>query len=518
MSLLFDSPASRALLPATLYRFVAGVDSDFVVMPSSEMGVLNDPMASLLKSGRFPLTAEALLAELDATNVLPKQSSFLISEAGQISPETFPTLPRDMRLVVVRGNSAEADLVISTGGVGERDKVFLQVVGWDEPAGCFNFYMRLAAAWVFAGNSFHALTAPSRGEGCFDSHVNGGLVMKEMKQPWLNWDSMNATILLADDDPLRTNPIYLSRSGAEALEPVVRGGISRWTRSRIKRSVTPDRKITDADLLLRPLCATTTVNLTSSATASKSAAGHPGTAFPLPLGFWLNADLLLDSLEIPADFDLPAATGQLYADALARYDFAVVQGDFRLPGDAFFAFVVPEASFEDTDVVDQLLRNGIITPHLAASILMVDFPNPVFSERRAALLPYMPARATLSGPAGGLSEQIAEAVSRGRAVNGAGSPEAEFISNWEIDESQWRNVFALRLQSYMAAVSTRVRSDSGFDDYVRLAESRRREFREMRLNEFTLSLPVTNIPSDAPRLKMSADGTIRETTASTPSI
>jgi hypothetical protein len=275
--------------------------------------------------------------------------------------------------------------------------------------------------------------------------------------------------------------------------------------------VTAAGVIVNADWLLRQLCTTTTVNLTSTTVASKAAVDDPAAMLSLPLGFWLNADVLLNApLEIPADFILPGVTGSLYADSLIRYDFALVQDNFRESGDTFFAFVVPEVSFEDIDVMNQMVNAGILTAHFVASILMVDFPNPVFSLARAKLLQYMPSAATLQPAAGGLSRQIAEVISSAAQGQSADSPEAEFKANWELGESDWKNIFASKIESYMTAVSKRISSVEGFDDYVRLAESRRREFKTMRLNEFSLTLPVTNIPWGAPLLQMQSDGAIHE--------
>jgi hypothetical protein len=457
---LTEDTAPEVLQPLTLYRFIMGADSDFTVMSPSEVAELNDPMAALLKQGKFPLAVEAVLRELDASGTLPQQSSFLISEAGQIPPGQAPLLHRDMRFAIVRGQSSNADLAISTSAVGDPETVFLQVAGWDDPAGLFNYYMRISGTWVWAGNSYHALKHPSRGNGCFDSHVNGSLVMKELKQPWMNWQSENATIALADNDPLRQNALYQSLSGAENLESIVRAGISQWTASRLKHAVA--------------------------------------------------ADILLNSLEIPADFTPPSATGKLYADSLVRYDFALAQDDFRRRGDTFFAFIVPEASFEDIDVVNQMVSAGILTAHFVASILMVDFPNPVFSPARARLLQYVPTTATIDPAAGGLSQQIAQVISQAAQGQPADSPEAEFKTNWELADLDWKNVFATEIETYMTAVSNRISSVEGFDDYVRLAESRRREFKHMRLNEFSLTLPATNIPIDAPLLQMQRDATIHE--------
>lgn len=498
------------LASSTAYRFVMGVDSEPTVMPQSQLDSLADPMGVLLRQGKFPLTLHDLLAEVDAAGMLPLQRSYLVSEAGQIPLAETGSLQRDLRFAITRARATNVDLLISTSAAGDPAATFLQVMGWDETAGRFNYYMRLGPTWVWAGDSYSALAPESRGQGCFDSHVNGSLVMKELKQPWLHWQSMNATILLAPDDPLRRNPLYQSLSGAEDLELTVRAGVSRWTGVRLKHAVTSDGRVTDLDRLLRQLCTTTAVNLASSVTASSTVVRSPGKPLTLPLGLWLNVDSLLDDLGLPARFVPPSVPGQLYLDSLVRYDFALVEGEFRQPGDAFFAFVVPEAAFEDIEVVNQLVRRKMISAHFAASVLMVDFPNPVFSPARVKLLAYVPAAATLDPAGGGVSQQVAEVIVQAVDSLPADSPEAQFADHWRLADADWRDVFASRIQDYVNAVTLRIGTDQGFDDYVRLAESRRREFKSSRLNEFTLTLPVTNIPPDAPLLQMNEDGTISE--------
>jgi hypothetical protein len=502
------------LAPSTVYRFVMGVDSEPVAMPQAELDSLADPMGLLLRQGKFPLTVNDVLAAVDAAGKLPLQKSYLVSEAGQIPPAEAGSLQRDLRFAITRAQAANVDLLISTSAVADPQTTFLQVAGWDTAAGRFNYYMRIDQSWVWTGDSYSALAPESRGQGCFDSHVNGSLVLKELKQPWINWQSMNATIVVARDDPLRENPLYKSLSGAEDLELTVRVSVGRWTAARLKHVVTPDGRISDLDRLLRQLCTSTTVNLASSVTASRNVARVASESLTLPLGFWLNVDSLLDDLGIPAQFAPPSVPNQLYLDSLVRYDFALVEGEFRQPGDTFFAFVVPEAAFEDIEVVNQMVRRNMITAHFAASVLMVDFPNPVYSPARAALLTYVPTVAVLDPAGGGVSQQIADAIAQAADGLPADSPEAQFMDNWRLSDSDWRNIFAARIQRYLGAVNDRVSTTEGFDDYVRLAESRRREFKRMRLNEFALTLPVTNIAPDAPLLQMNQDGTISEKTVS----
>lgn len=498
------------LAPSTVHRFVMGVDSEAVVMPPSELDRLGDPMGSLFRQGRLPLTLDDLLAEVDAAGSLPLQKSYLAGEAGQIAPADAESLQRDLRFVITRAQAADVQLFISTSAVADQQTTFLQVVGWDEAAGRFNFYMRINQSWVWTGDSHTALAAESRGQGCFDSHVNGSLVIKELKQPWINWQSMNATIVLAADDPLRNNPLYQSLSGAEDLEFTVRRGVSRWTAKRLKHEVTPEGQLNNLDHLLRQLCTSTTANLVSSVTTSRAVAGNPARPLTLPLGFWLNADSLLDDLGIPASVVSPSVPGQLYLDSLDHYDFALVEGEFRQAGDTFFAFVVPEAAFEDIEVINQMVRQNIITAHFAASVLMVDFQNPVFSPARATLLAYVPTTAILNPTGGGVSQLIGDVIAQAAQDLPATSPEVQFMDTWALAESDWRDASAARIESYTRAITARISTAEGFDDYVRLAESRRREFKRLRLNEFALTLPVTNIPLNAPLLQMSQNGTISE--------
>lgn len=492
------------LRPGTLYRGVSGVDRGPVPMPAEQFAGLRDPMATVFfRRGRWPMTLEEVLDGLTRAGELPAQSVYLISEAGQIPPHEAPGLRRDFRFAITRAAPGkDPDLLVSS----DPGSVFLQVAAWDPVARVFNYYMRISPAWVWTGDSWSALAPESRGKGCFDSHVNGSVVMKELKQPWSNWQSMSATIQLAPDDPLRDNPLYRQVIGAERLELTVKGLVSRWTAARLS-AVVENGIVAHPDRLLRQLFTTTTANLASTSTQSATVASG-GKDLRLPLGFWLNADALLNDLGLPVGVrTAPSAPASLYADSLTTFGFRLEErvSDFSQPGDTFFAFVVPEAAYEDNDVVRQLVEQGLVPARFAACVLMVDFPNPVFSPVRAHLTRYVP---TTPVPVSTWCDDIAAAVVAAARTLPADSPEAEFARNWALPEADWRGVFARRVDAYLEKATARLRTASGFDDCVRLAESRRRTFKEMRLNEFALTLPTTDIPADAPRLRMNEDGTV----------
>ncbi|MEV7389678.1 hypothetical protein [Streptomyces sp. NPDC091215] len=516
-------PANRAVLAAlgdpdshdreapSLYRFVVGVDQQARPLGAQELAELGDPMAELFfRRGIFPLTVQDLLAGLPEPATKANQSVYLIGEAGQIPLGSAPELPRAMRFAVARAATGrDVDLLVSTGANEDPATTFLQVAAWDPAAKVFNYYMRISPVWVWAGNSWSALAPGSRGHGCFDSHINGSVVMKELKAPWNNWQSQAATIRLAPDDPFRSDPLYRQVIGAENLELTVRALISRWTTARLA-AVTQDGTVEHPEQLMRHLFTSTAVNLASTATQSSTITPSNGDLL-LPPGFWLNSDALLSDLELPVMAALPPMVPAAhYVESLGTFDFALEEksSGFSQPGDTFFAFVVPEPACEDNEVVRQMVKQGLITGKFAACAFMVDFTNPVFSPVREQLMAHVPTTPTAVAE---LQDHIARAIVDAAASLPPGSPEGRFAADWVLADDTWPKAFAQRIDDYLGHVGRRIQESAGFDDYVRLAESRRRDFKAMRLNEFELTLPTTNIPADAPRLRMNDDGTVAPT-------
>ncbi|MER7707681.1 hypothetical protein ABTX81_32870 [Kitasatospora sp. NPDC097605] len=497
-----------SLEPGRLHRRVSGVDPQAVAVTDAELAALGDPMAVLFfRRGVFPMTVQELLAGLPQPPGGLPNAVYLIGEAGQVPLNASPSPFRDFRFAITRtalqGN--DVDLLISTGAGDDPATTFLQVAAWDPDAGVFNYYSRIDPSWVWSGDSWAALAEGSRGRGCFDSHINGSVVMKELALPWSNWQSQAATINLPADSPVRADPLFAQVVGAENLELTVRALVGRWTAARLA-AVTRTGTVERPDHLLRQLFTTTSVNLASSAVQS-AAVTPAGRDFPLPVGFWLNGDALINDLALPVTASVPLAPADLYLAALTTFGFRLQEraSGFTRPGDTFFAFVVPEAAFEDNDVIRRMVEGGLLPAKFAACALMVDFGNPVFSADRARLMAYVPTGPT---PAAGLAEEVARAITEAAGTLPAGSPEARFAADWALPDADWPQAFADRIDTYLGHVSARIGTRAGFEDYVRLAESRRRDFRAMRLNEFDLTLPATDIPADAPRLAMLEDATV----------
>jgi len=512
-------PASEVVLePGRLYRFVLGLDPVPRIMDDAAR--LRDPFAELLLGrNRFPLSLTALLAALDSVATepagLPEQRCFLVADGGQIAwTQDTAGLNRQLRFVVARARGGDTQLLISSSTAVDSTTQFLQLLAWDPVNAVYNYYERRADTWLWAGDSRHALAPETRGRGPFDSHVNGSLVMKELRQPWNGWHSMSASIpdtVLAPDDPLRDEPLFRERVSAHLLETaVVRPGVERWNRARMAAaSASDDGRFTDVGHFMRQVLDTTTVNLASSSQQSDQL--DDGSTLVLPPTFFLNVEALLDSIGLAPNIGPIGVPGQLYRRSLERYDFRLTDGTFSRPGDSFFAFLVPEPAFEDLNVLALLLKERIIGRRFAACLLMVDFPNPVFSERRHRLLAYVPPAAMrVDGAAADPTDLEARFVAAVEASTPEpGSAEDEFLANWSVPATTFERAFESRIESYFAQLTALAATEDGFDGWVRLAESRRREFRRRPLAEFRLTLPTTSIPPDAPPLAMRPDGTVQ---------
>ncbi len=513
---------------ATVRRLIEPFDKSGQPSPMKAAEVaalLNDPWASLvLRQGVAPKTMDAALKALNKHNGTPsevsQQSIFLISENGQIPfDKASGGLTRQFRFVVTRmgKDQSEPPILLSATYAADGSQVLLEVVSWNNEATGFNFYrFDGPAGWTWRGNSAHALQEPTRGKGCFQCHVNGHLVMKELKVPWQNWHSQSADIAeeaLPKNSPLLANPLFRNKIGAEDLEPVVRAWIHKLSKARVRALKKGDGTLHDPRPLLRPLYETTTVNLVSSLDRSQGA----GAKLRLPLSFFYNVGALHQQsvgIERPKAFggtEQPTVARKHYEACLHKYQFALVEGPFRQPGDTFFAFLVPEPAAEDVNAVQQLIAEGIVTAHFARCVLLVDFQNPIFSAQRAGLWKYVPDHGKFHNGQSDLPKRIADAIAdaASRQPAGAGTAEQQFLEAWRLPEEKATQLFAERLEGYLAAVKKQLATLSGVEAYVRLADARRNEFKAARpmgaLVEFALLFPR---PSVSIPLRMKLDGTV----------
>nr|WP_245508940.1 hypothetical protein [Bradyrhizobium nanningense] len=499
-------------------RFFLGRDDEPIVLTQEAVSRdLNDPFGHLvLGAGHRPTNLQDVLKILDQAtgpDALPEQRLYRVADGGQIawSSETAK-LDRHLRLVVTRHRGQDAELFISTAPPFDSPDIFLQIFAWDPKSAAYNFYERRRGVWSWAGSSWEALEEPTRGHGPFDSHINGGPVMKELKAPWMHWHSQAAPIgdeMLAPDDPLLADAFYhgTDLKGGEDLELLVRSGIARWTKSRFDRFVVGGR-LTYAKGFFRQISTTTTVNIACSPQQSASLSDED--VLRLPTTFFLNSDCLVDELKLEVSLARLKAPAAFYRASCKKHGVRLKDGEVTLEKDTYFAFPIPEPSFEDEMVLRELLARGVLSRRLAIALLSLDFPNPVFSERRAALLEFMPSDSALDGGAG-LDKLFSDAVRASPRAADPASPESEFLRFWDKPAGSGEVELVERIQAYWKAIGEKISTSDGFDDVFRLAESRRRQFRKRPLSEFDLTLPcAANLEIPTP-LRMTESGHIEAT-------
>jgi hypothetical protein len=500
-----------------VHSFVVGVDRAPRPMGAAEAKrELGDPFATLLLlEGVFPRTAEDCLEAIDRAtkrnNPLRKQLSFLVGETSQL-PRTAK-VQRAIRFVITRGSDGTGpprgpDVLLS---VSFPDQTDIELMAWDRKRGGFNYYRAVGPGptWVFAGNARAALVDPSQGKGAFESHKSGAFLMKELKLPWLNWDSPQAPIgasAFPRNDPRVRHPWFRRKEpgGAYTFEfAVARPAIERWAKARFDE-LAVGGTVDDPHRVLDQILGTPSANLASSLVES-ARARSPKVQIDLPLSFFMDTDGLGEVGIFPSEFLTVGA--RIYRNTLKRFDVRLDDGrGFERKGDTHFAFAVPERAFEDTVTLREAMRVGLVTRRLAACLLMVDFPNPVFSDRRAKLLDHVPDSATIKKGKSTFSDRMARAVLKAAENSPEDSPEREFAERWKVGP-RFGPAFNRDIRRYLAAVKRRLKTQGGFNDYWRLADRRRAQARENPVfAEFALLFPKSDVPRPARRMRR--DGTV----------
>ncbi len=523
----------RRAAPPVIFKEIEGLTTRTPMAAEEIDRELRDPLAKLvLTDARLPSTVHELLAALDAHNEapdgLPAQEVYLVSESGQILiNDQSQGLARRERAVITRTRGQDAIVMIapSTRGGGE----LLEVMGWDADKKAFNYYERQGTrTWIWKGDSSHAFTE-ARGQGCFTCHMNGAPIMKELRVPWTNWHTQNAAIqdeAIPEDSPLKRDPLFSPDNliKAEQLEHHIKAWVTKTNAGHLERLL--DNQL-DVRTALRPLFETTTANLVYSTEPSHGG----GATVPIPLAFFINAQGFDSTarleVEVPEAFGhcdpwcQPAVGRSAYEEALTTFEFALKGPDnfVRKPGDTHFAFAIPEVAYEDNDRVKQLVRNGVITSHFAACGLAVDFPNPVYSKQRQQLLDFVPEATLAELGVQDISDTVAQAMARKAAelpeCHAARDALAQFLECWNAPTATWKRQLRRRFDTYLNHVATRLKTTTGFFDYVKLSEGRRKQFENSShgaLKESALLFPTLLKPFDGiPRpeaLRMTADGMI----------
>ena len=176
-------------------------------------------------------------------------------------------------------------------------------------------------------------------------------------------------------------------------------------------------------------------------------------------------------------------------------------------------FTILQSSIEDSygAAAMQNLKAGKATVQLFSestinALCMVDFWNPIYSWRRGRLMQYVPTSTTLNGTTYDLESNFVNAVKASGAFKDPNSPEYAFIQLLGVPAT----IHQSRVKAYIDNVGRRLKSYEGLLDYMKLAESRRRIYRPLPLDEFGATLPYAlKLGPDLPMYEMMEAGTIQ---------
>lgn len=510
-------------VPNSVMAFVEGIDPVPRVIDRLELESFGDAFSQrMLLTGTPPLTVRELLdsmSSLPTGQALPVREMFLVAEGARkslVNPDFRP----NARLVYTWGKggfgNSNAEILVSTVPVLDNPAALLQVMAWSEADSSFHFFEREGGRWTWMGHSPHALDARSRGRGPFMGHRNGGPVMKELLFPWVHWNSTTDSLpleTLANTDLGKHPAMSTVVSNAQTLEDIVRSGLVRWTNARIAA----DRAANEIRKPLhygRQIVTTSSINLFSSDTVLMLDEDKP---VQLPEQFFFDrpalktvaAQLGLDQTVLDSQTFL--AERDHYKQAATELGLHVLGSPIgpRVDGDTHFAFVVPARAQEDQVVLEAILKVGWLSPHLALSMLMVDFSNPVFSPKRAALAHlFQDTPVPIDGDVP-LDGPIIDAARNGSS---AGHPAVvEMLRNLETDP---QHLLDSRISIFGAGVKTALSTSDGVAEILRLASSRRMSFQQGMLRELA-EFEATMAQLDAPvrPRRMRENGTIEEIVA-----
>jgi hypothetical protein len=418
--------------PLRLKQDRDGAPAQTLSMP--EFASLGDPLFNLVLKDKANLVklsdVEHAIQPDPSKRRLFVVSERIVSDAKTSSRRAVLTFLGESGGEPLQGNIM---LSFSFGPDGPSEVSDFEAWGWDNHRGRYNYYKLdrtgtpdAQPTWKFRASSDRAdLLRPAERAGtCLACHVNGAPIMKELFLPWNNWHSsrFTAEYLIAGSGhpnlwPVASTPRFTtSLDIADRLETdFIIPAVKRFNTARLNaalkrrddtgdRLLSPDGRLTvvEGRRLLQPLFDITEVNLISSRDKSgrhpfaSPTEFVPNLSIRIPDNFFLNTHLIAGGgtpdyiglqLPVAAQFrQFATLTQQENKDLLDKFEVRLN----NVRGDTNFAWFGPEPSLIDNDMADQLLRTGIVTPHFLAAVLAVDLENPVFSEKRTALLKYVP--------------------------------------------------------------------------------------------------------------------------------
>ena len=502
-----DEPAAAATTDAS------AADCDLADVSEratkTTLSELDDPIAALVLRQGCPTdfaAVQAKLAEADAQgcdgDMFAADRTTLVSEVAQlrgVADGDFEGCsdkpPAIYRGIVQRTCAGRQpwELMLSVvpfaTSIDDLPKN-LEAMGWDRARGEFNFYTLEEGKWLFHGSSADML----RGMGeqgqrrCAACHVGGGLVMKELDNPWPFWEGRLTTAGV--DDVLKMHAELGSRTqgkvidfrpAGKELEDAIVAGNAAWSSTRAKYL----REHGTLQQLLRPLFCTDELNLaaaTETASPTWQTEAEAGALEPEP------TLLVHGRLAVDVKLSLPLSA---YHTALREHDqhaqshcgARIVDGEGRPVVDTPFDLIHPTRGRADDQYVDALIDAGLLDEGTARAVLAVDFTRPIFSEARCGLLDAVPD----VPPAERTAATVRAAIAK--AGRGEGAPATELARNLDDPRS-----IEPRIRHYLTTCAARD-ADDFTRDVVAWVSQLRKQSRDRHVVEFAETLPFDDLPA-----------------------
>lgn len=339
---------------------------------------IDDPIAAfLIKRGEgCPANYREMVEKLNSVDpegcvAGGELTTRIVSDDARIDPT-----PDNYRTVTTRACGSRPAhsifwtlLTVRTGeDIGLR--TFVEMQALDRTSGLYNYWVFGGGRFSFNGDSLQAAAGTTACGGC---HRDGGVLMKELDEPWIHWESEGKPLPGVDALFTAHGAMFGQRGDGRELEKLVRTGNDAIVTARIDVQSKPE--IGTVAKLLRPLFCNEQLNLDTA-----------GNEVDAPL------------TSIPADvlFDPRWGIARGVAIDPVVYDAAIVDAGQTVPGvagrtDTEFKLVFPERSGFDDAYVQALVAQGVIDEDFLLDVLAVDFTRPLFSDARCGLLAFAPA-------------------------------------------------------------------------------------------------------------------------------
>ncbi|KAI8715144.1 Tyrosinase-Cu-bd domain-containing protein [Fusarium sp. LHS14.1] len=425
-------------------------------------------------------------------------------------------------------------------------------------------------AWNYFGHSQDAFGDASY-LGPFNGHVNGACIMKELHEPWIHWlgnetGSFKSSLSADDIKEFRSLPwlteedsdvLSAINTNPNVLENAIIRGVDHWFDTRRSLDfLSPSGKMKQSPSKIPRWVAhrflTTTINIGCTLSKAGKYILPPNHLYDKELLSAVSQDFMPTTLQ-PIFFDesdykkavknlqlcilMPAGDDDK-PDVVLPWHF--LGGDKRDDpqrkdlrfmklqdnSEGLSPFNIIHASHEDAVGVQKMQSiqessdlgdtdsesfTGLFSAQTFNAIMMVDFWNPIYSWKRGILMQYVPINAALHDKEYDLDARFVEKVRNSPNARLEDTPEYEFLQLLDVDVDTHKDAII----SYHKAIQTRMEKDpvGTSEDYLTLAESRRRIYRPLPLDEFgptmpfALKYPDVNVPM---YLEMTPDTTLRK--------